>query len=237
MQSESTGLRQSWGWREAVVGLGLVIVAAASAGTVLSSFVIGEEETSSTLVLGVLSTLVFELTLVGVSLWLLRREADPFKALGLRSFAIRPGFVLGGLLACYAALYSYSVLVGLLGLDGLLPGNQLSPRLFDYPWIVALVGITVVITAPITEEVFFRGFLFRGFARDLGFVAGALVSGVIFSSGHISLGAIVPFTAIGAIFALSYRHTGSLYTPIAMHMIFNFVSFSVLLLVPESRNQ
>lgn len=237
MQPEGAEKGQSWGWREAIIGLGLVIFAAASAGTVVSALTSGEEESSSTLALGVVTTLVFELSLVSVSLYLVRQEDNSFRALGLQSFVIRPGVVLAGLLACYAALYSYSAVVWLLGLDGLLPGNRLSSQLFDYPWLVALVGFTVVVTAPITEEIFFRGFLFRGLARDIGFVAGAVVSGLIFSSAHISLGAILPFTAIGAIFALSYRQTGSLYTPIVMHMIFNLVSFSVLLLVPEARNQ
>jgi membrane protease YdiL (CAAX protease family) len=86
--------------------------------------------------------------------------------------------------------------------------------------------------APLGEEIFFRGFIFAGLIRFAGPAWAMLVSGFIFSIFHVTspetAGLVVPFTAVGALFAWLYYRTGSLWPSIGAHLLFNLVSFVLL---------
>ncbi len=97
-----------------------------------------------------------------------------------------------------------------------------------------LMGIGAVILAPITEELLFRGLVFRGL-YDRSPVAAHLVSIVLFSAIHISsyVGAYEPkilllcfIQYVPAAYCLNfaYRQGGSILAPILMHMLTNLVS-------------
>jgi membrane protease YdiL (CAAX protease family) len=85
----------------------------------------------------------------------------------------------------------------------------------------------VVVVAPLTEELFFRGFVFNGLRRRLTVPGAAAVSGVLFASVHVvdaeKLGLLIPFTAIGFMFALLVAVTGSLWNSILVHFSFNLI--------------
>lgn len=227
----------AWSAREALQGLGLAILVAGLLGIASSPLSAAfDRDSAGELTVGAVATLAFELGLVLVVFrFTLARGASP-AMLGW-TFS---GWKLSGsalaLAACYAALYSYVAIINLIDQPGLLPAGQLSESLFDYPLVVGLTGLSVILVAPITEELFFRGFLFRGISNTFGVWPAAIATGFVFSLAHINLGAIIPFTLIGAIFAISYQRSGSLVTPIATHFAFNLISFSVLVLVPEARN-
>ena len=86
-----------------------------------------------------------------------------------------------------------------------------------------------------TEEIFFRGFLFGGTRPLIGAMLAALITGFLFSLAHYNPGLVLPFTLIGALLALSYHRSGTLFVPIGAHFFFNLVSFSILAFVPEAR--
>lgn len=90
-------------------------------------------------------------------------------------------------------------------------------------------GFLVCVVAPLTEELFFRGFLFGGLRRR-GLAVAAIVSGLAFGLAHVGgspIGFIVPLAALGIILALLYERTGSLYPPIALHALNNSIAFGV----------
>ncbi len=89
---------------------------------------------------------------------------------------------------------------------------------------IALFVLVAVIMAPLFEEIVFRGFLFRGLANSWGWVWGALVSSSVFGLAHLQLDVFVPLTALGLALAWVYRRTGSLWTCIVMHAIFNLIA-------------
>jgi len=89
--------------------------------------------------------------------------------------------------------------------------------------IVLFVFLAVVL-APLFEEIFFRGFLFRGFSSSWGWVAGACVSAAVFGVAHLQLDVFVPLFALGLALAWVYKRTGSLWTSIAFHALFNGLS-------------
>ena len=89
---------------------------------------------------------------------------------------------------------------------------------------IVLFVILAVVVAPLFEEIFFRGFLFRGFSSSWGWVAGACVSAAIFGLAHLQLDVFVPLFALGLALAWVYKRTGSLWTSIAFHALFNGLS-------------
>ena len=86
--------------------------------------------------------------------------------------------------------------------------------------------LLIVIAAPISEEVCFRGFLFGGLREKLPRVAAALLSGVIFGGLHALTGvsAVPPLIVFGFILALLYEKTGSIVPGILLHMLNNSVA-------------
>lgn len=106
----------------------------------------------------------------------------------------------------------------------LLRAPQLKP-------LVRIAIITVaVIGAPIAEEFLFRGLLFPALLAHTGSFARALIlQGLLFGIIHTHLATVLPLGAAGIFFALGYAATGSLLTPIAMHMVFNASSILLFL--------
>src|SRR5690606_38655172 len=134
-------------------------------------------------------------------------------------------------LSLYVVTFIYGIAVDVFNLDFLEPDPQIPDEFYDSDIALAVLGIGVVIGAPFTEELFFRGFLFAGARRYLGVPIAAAMTGFLFSLAHYNIGLVIPFTAIGAIFSLSYYHTRSLYVPMGAHLLFNLVSYSILVFV------
>jgi membrane protease YdiL (CAAX protease family) len=86
--------------------------------------------------------------------------------------------------------------------------------------------LLIVIAAPISEEVCFRGFLFGGLRSRLPRLAAALISALIFGALHATTGisAVPPLIAFGFVLALLYEKTGSIVPGILLHMLNNSVA-------------
>jgi membrane protease YdiL (CAAX protease family) len=86
--------------------------------------------------------------------------------------------------------------------------------------------LLIVIAAPISEEVCFRGFLFGGLRERLPRLAAALISGLIFGGLHATTGvsAVPPLIFFGFVLALLYEKTGSIWPGILLHMLNNSVA-------------
>ncbi len=102
----------------------------------------------------------------------------------------------------------------------------------------ALMAIGAVILAPITEELLFRGLIFRGL-YDRSPLAAHLVSMTLFSAIHISgyIGAYEPkilllcfLQYLPAAYCLNfaYRQSGTIAAPILMHGLTNLVSLCAM---------
>ena len=101
------------------------------------------------------------------------------------------------------------------------------------PWFIGLLFI-VVVGAPFSEEVFFRGLIQRAFQKRWGPAAGVVFSVLFFAPIHIadggpfSMGQVVLWAAIGTlgtILALAALYTNRLAAPIVAHVLVN--SFGV----------
>ncbi len=91
---------------------------------------------------------------------------------------------------------------------------------------VPLQVLLIVIAAPISEELCFRGMLFGGLREKLPRVAAALIAAVVFGALHALTGitAVPPLIAFGFLLALLYERTGSIVPCIVLHMLNNSVA-------------
>jgi membrane protease YdiL (CAAX protease family) len=86
--------------------------------------------------------------------------------------------------------------------------------------------LLIVVAAPISEEVCFRGMLFGGLRERLPRIGAALLSGAIFGALHAVTGvsAVPPLIMFGFVLALLYEKTGSIVPGILLHMLNNSVA-------------
>jgi membrane protease YdiL (CAAX protease family) len=86
--------------------------------------------------------------------------------------------------------------------------------------------LLIVIAAPISEEVCFRGMLYGGLRERWPRIAAALLSGIVFGGLHAltGLSAVPPLIAFGFVLALLYEKTGSIVPGILLHMLNNSVA-------------
>ena len=98
--------------------------------------------------------------------------------------------------------------------------------------VLASYAVLVCVLAPIAEEIFFRGFMFRVFSDRLGVAAGVLLSSAVFGLAHLPGSPIetgLSLFALGVGFALLRWKTGSLLPSMALHAANNSLSFGVTL--------
>ena len=85
--------------------------------------------------------------------------------------------------------------------------------IFEY--IVVFISIAIIV--PIAEEIFFRGVLFKWLRTRTSFWVAAGISSIIFGAIHFSAASMVSLSLAGFLCALSYEHSKSLWTAIAIH--------------------
>jgi membrane protease YdiL (CAAX protease family) len=154
---------------------------------------------------------------------------------GLRDAAV--GF--GGGLLLYPII-AIAIAVPLTYLFQTLSGSSATtpdqlPAHLNTPQTIASAVLAIVV-APVVEELYFRGIVFRSLRDRHGFWVGALVSGVIFGLVHyvpapwqdsMLLQAIMVFTGIAL--AWIYERRGNLVADIAAHMAFNTIGIVLII--------
>ena len=137
-------------------------------------------------------------------------------AIGWGGALLFAGFALDGLLALF------------FGSDG--SHDRSSPVHFAAGTAV-LVALGVAVTAPIAEEMSFRGYLFPALTRWRGPWVAAAITAVLFGAAHIA--AVPPALLAGAAFfgfglCLLYWFTGSLLPCVAVHSLNNAIALTVV---------
>lgn len=93
------------------------------------------------------------------------------------------------------------------------------------PTIRILMGVLVVIIAPLSEELLFRGYMYPILKKYAGMVPSLIFVSVIFGLVHNNVAAFPLLTLFGAILALLYEYSKTLWAPIIVHAIFNGITF------------
>ena len=91
---------------------------------------------------------------------------------------------------------------------------------------IAVQIVLIVIVAPVSEELCFRGMLYGGLRERLPRIPAALITGLIFGGLHATTGisAVPPLVVFGFLLALLYEKTDSIVPGIMLHMLNNVVA-------------
>ena len=159
--------------------------------------------------------------------WLgLKPYGAPLSSLGL-TVPVIPGrkpilLTVGALGASLLVTALYFWIVNLPWVINLPWSDKLLPP--EIPADLIFPGLGAILTyqalalwTPLTEEIFFRGFVFGGLAPRLGVARAMVASALVFSLFHLSLGLIVPIFITGMLLAWLYQRTGSLWPPVLAH--------------------
>lgn len=90
-------------------------------------------------------------------------------------------------------------------------------------------GPTVVVMAPLFEEVIFRGVLLESTRVRYGVVAAWLLSSAIFGIVHVHPTVVVNAFVMGLVLAFIYLRTDSLWSAIILHAINNGIAYLALI--------
>jgi len=98
-----------------------------------------------------------------------------------------------------------------------------------------LTAVLAVFSAPLVEEIVYRGVLYPSFARKWGAAVGVSVSTLLFALVHVpqywgSWAAITTIVLLSLVLTLLRAWTGSVLPGIATHLVYNSIQAAALLL-------
>jgi membrane protease YdiL (CAAX protease family) len=211
----------NWGPVAAVLG----VVLALGAGVVMGvpAALLGHEDNGDLTTFGnvgvqLATALGFLLVPMAIASWRGARDfREVLARLGVRSF--RPSALKWMAAAVGAYLLFAAVYVAIFG----------EPKQEDIAegfGAIPVQVLLIVVAAPISEEVCFRGMLFGGLRERLPRLAAALIGGFIFGGLHALTGitAVPPLIVFGFLLSLLYEKTGSIVPGIILHMLNNSVA-------------
>lgn len=145
---------------------------------------------------------------------------------------------LAGVAHGVAAFFGLNLVLGLLfvfltelvGID-VAPVQQRIREFASEPAMVPFLIVSVVLAAPIAEELFFRGMLFQWLRARVPVWVAVLGSAVAFGIAHFEPGnpagtayMIVSLSSVGAYLAVVLQRRGTLLASIVMHATFNLLA-------------
>jgi len=118
------------------------------------------------------------------------------------------GLLLLGVLAGLALFGLATVIEWPISQSGLFPEGTSMFDMRGRPLGLLCIGLATVVIAPLTEELFFRGYAFTAIERKWGPLAGTALSALMFSAAHLSIPSLLPIFVMGVLLALVYRKYG-----------------------------
>ena len=189
----------------------------------------------------VIAALVYALSLVlviGIP-WKLRGSITTKEELGLTRMPnwfdvlLAPaGFIVYLLLAGILTLFITSVVPGFDADQVQDVGFSAISKQYEY----VLAFITIVVLAPIGEEVLVRGYLYGKLRRYTSVVVAGLISSALFALMHFQWNVAVNVLPLAIVMVGMREMTGSIWAGILLHMLKNGVAFYLLFINPSFLN-
>lgn len=172
---------------------------------------------------------IIQLSMVVVPLALIGRKAGLVSPLGLRGYG-KPYLIPAMAFAGYFAALVLVAALEILGINGWISEQfgkfqpqeavALLQESQDSALIIAMAFAAVVV-APIVEEIFFRGYLYPVTKRFSDRYFAAFVTSLLFALMHGNVHVLPALFILAVIMCVLFELTGSLWAPIALHVIFN----------------
>ncbi len=200
------------------------------------------------------STVILQI-LFSVCSLLFARKAGVSITLGDIAVALRYGVAFFAV--CASAVLACGVAISILYkiIFGESIEAQMAVEMFmniDSIWVKVLAGVSIIILAPISEELFFRGLLYpsakgwiamffgiekndtldtfeKKFKLKVSTVSAAIIVSILFSLIHSSLFAALPIFLMGILLVCCYEKTNSILAPIIAHSLFNLANVLIIL--------
>ena len=102
----------------------------------------------------------------------------------------------------------------------------------SYGYEVILAFVTLVIIAPIAEEIIFRGYLFGRLKKYVPVWVAIVVTSIVFGALHGAWNLAVDTFALSVVMCLLRQNTGSIWASILLHMSKNGLAFYILFINP-----
>ncbi len=96
---------------------------------------------------------------------------------------------------------------------------------------ILLFWVTLAVSAPVFEELIFRGFVFPSLTKYMPNNLSLWLSALLFALVHMNINDILPLTLLGVVLGTVYDRTRNIFTPILLHSLWNTGSFISLLLI------
>jgi membrane protease YdiL (CAAX protease family) len=185
-----------------------------------------------------LTSITFQASLMAFTLlWVAVRHRGRLPALGLGSRRTAADVAMGAWLgAVLFGLAAFAVLPLLQFLWRQVTGdpapaiNQPILPSDPTPGQIVLGVASVVVGAPVAEEIFFRGFLFGSLRGRLSFFPAAAISAAAFALFHVQPLLVMVMLFVGIALAFLYEWRRSLAVPIAAHAIFNLIGYTLIVM-------
>jgi len=105
--------------------------------------------------------------------------------------------------------------------------SQLGPR---YEYILAFISLVVL--APVAEEILFRGYLFGKLQKNVATWIAILITSAVFAAVHLAWNVGIDVFALGIVLCLLRIVSKSLWPSILLHMLKNGIAFYFLFINP-----
>jgi uncharacterized protein len=98
-------------------------------------------------------------------------------------------------------------------------------------------ALVAVITAPLVEEVIYRGVVYSALERVAGKISAVVFVSLLFAGVHViqywnNIGVILVITILSFTLTLARAYTGSLVPPFIIHLVFNGIQAFFIILAP-----
>ncbi len=105
---------------------------------------------------------------------------------------------------------------------------EISGQILEIPFLLAFFFMAV--SAPVCEEVVYRGIAYRGYRKSGTLLQAAVLSALIFATGHMNFNQAAYAFVIGIMLVFLVEATGSIWASIIYHVIFNGYSVCIMYL-------
>ena len=126
--------------------------------------------------------------------------------------------VLGFIMVLYGQAFAANIEIKFFGIE---PGSDNTANFMELANSVPFVIFSIVLFAPILEELIFRRIIFGTLLPKTNFFIAALISSLAFAVIHFEFTHILIYAVSGFIFAFIYYKTKRIITSMIAHMLLN----------------
>lgn len=160
------------------------------------------------------------LAAVIIFIYFIRKDKTFLKPLGPKP-STAAGVLGWGIIGFFMVLFGQALAAGFEQLIGIEPGSENTALFIEIARSVPVVIFSIIIFAPILEEILFRRILFGMLLPRTNFFIAALISSIMFGIIHFELTHIILYSVSGFIFAFIYYKTKRIAASILAHMLLN----------------